>query len=102
MNSLGIRVVLSTVMLVAVVVEAAADSYRCGRKLVRTGDSSADVLRLCGEPGHRNRGQENILLEGARRRVPVERWYYKRSSRSLQHIVMFHRGRVVAISVGGR
>jgi len=102
MKRLRLAAVLSVVLLVSLALETAADSYRCGRKLVRTGDSSADVLALCGKPGHRDRGQENILLQGARRKVSVERWYYRKNSRSLQHIVMLHHGRVVAISVAGR
>jgi hypothetical protein len=89
-------------MLLAAAPGAGADSYRCGRKLVRSGDSSADVLRVCGEPAHRDRGQETVPVDGASRRVAVERWYYRKSSRSLQHIVMIHQGRVVAIAVGGR
>lgn len=80
----------------------AADSYRCGRKLIRTGDSSADVLRVCGEPAAKDRGRADVREDGAIRNVPVERWHYKRSSRSLSRIVSIHRGRVVSIDVGKR
>ena len=81
---------------------AEADSYRCGRKLVRTGDSSAAVLRVCGEPRFKDRGHERVVLDGGSKLLPVERWHYKRSRRSLEHVVMLYRGRVIAISVGGR
>jgi hypothetical protein len=81
---------------------AGGDSYRCGRKLVRSGDSSAAVLRLCGEPAYRDRGQADVRLDGVAQRVAVERWYYKRSRRSLEHVVVIHRGRVVEIAVGRR
>lgn len=81
---------------------AAADSYRCGRKLIRTGDTAADVLRVCGEPRHKDRGKESLRLQGATQQVSVERWYYRQSGRSLERIVLLHRGRVVAIDVGGR
>lgn len=81
---------------------AAADSYRCGRKLVRTGDSSADLLRACGEPALKDRGREQIRHEGKRIEVPVERWHYRKSPRSLERIVLIYRGRVAAIRTGGR
>ena len=82
--------------------ELAADSYRCGRKLIRTGDPSANVLRLCGEPRFRDRGHEKIRHEGKISRLPVQRWYYQKSERSLGRIVMIYQGRVVAIEVGRR
>jgi len=41
-------------------------------------------------------------LQGATQQVSVERWYYKQSGRSLERIVLLHRGRVVAIDVGSR
>ena len=81
---------------------AAADSYRCGRKLIRTGDTAADVLRVCGEPRYKDRGKESLRLDGGTQQLSVERWYYKRSRRSLEHIVLLHRGQVVAVEVGGR
>lgn len=79
-----------------------ADSYRCGRKLIRSGDSSADVIRVCGEPAYKNRGRESIELNGTRKQVAVERWFYRRGSRSLRHIIILHRGKVVAIEAAGR
>lgn len=81
---------------------AAADSYRCGRKLIRTGDSSADVLRVCGEPASKDRGRAEVRDGGSIRNVSVERWHYKRNSRSLSRIVNIYRGRVVSIDVGKR
>jgi len=79
-----------------------ADSYRCGRKLIRTGDSSRDVLRVCGKPIYKDRGNERIRLEGVNRDTRVERWYYKKSSRSLEHVVLIYKGKVAAIEVGSR
>jgi hypothetical protein len=89
-------------LLLCAVRESGADSYRCGQKLIRTGDSPADVLRICGQPRYRDRGQESVVLEGAPQRLTVERWYYRQGSRSLEHVVMLHRGQVVRIAVGGR
>jgi len=82
--------------------QAFADSYRCGRKLIHTGDTAAEVLRICGEPQLKDRGHEDVRLEGRISRLPVQRWYYRKNPRSLWHIVMIYRGRVAAIEIGGR
>ena len=84
------------------VAELAADSYRCGRKLIMVGDSVADVLRVCGEPEHRDKGYQKIKIKGSYRDTRVERWYYKKSRRSLGRVVIFYRGQVHGIEVGGR
>jgi hypothetical protein len=93
---------LLAILLLCAVRDSGADSYRCGQKLIRTGDSPADVLRVCGEPRRRDRGLESVVLDGAPQRLTVERWYYRQGSRSLEHVVMLHRGQVVRIVVGGR
>ena len=79
-----------------------ADSFRCGQKLIRDGDSRADVLRICGEPLSKDRGRADVRLDGVSRNVPVERWHYKHGSRSLARVVNIYRGRVVSIEVGSR
>lgn len=79
-----------------------ADSFRCGRKVVRTGDSPADLLRSCGEPRYKDRGYENIRVQGSQKKARVERWYYKKSSRRLEQIVVIHKGRIIAINTGQR
>lgn len=83
-------------------IPGAADSYRCGRKLIRDGDTSADVLRVCGEPMARDRGRADVRDDGVTRSVAVERWHYRQSTRSLPRIVNIYRGRVVSIEVGRR
>lgn len=79
-----------------------SDSFRCGRKLIRTGDSSGDLLRTCGEPYHKDRGQGQVKVDGIRKKVSVERWYYKKSVRSLEHIVLVYKGTVQEVIVGHR
>jgi hypothetical protein len=96
------KAALAFATLWVVCIEAQADSYRCGRKLIRTGDSAAAVLRVCGEPKYKDRGQQTLRLGGAEKSASVERWYYRKSGRSLEHIVLIHKGRVVAIEYGGR
>ena len=82
--------------------DVAADSYRCGRKVVRTGDSVSRLLHVCGEPRLRSKGRGEIDVQGVRKQASVQRWHYKKSSRSLEHIVLIHDGKIAAIEVGGR
>lgn len=82
--------------------DLSADSYRCGRKLIRTGDSTGDLIRVCGQPRHKDRGTEKIKLNGVSQNASVQRWYYKKSARSLEHIILIYKGRVSGIEVGGR
>lgn len=86
--------------LLAVPVEA--DSYRCGRKLVRDGDSVAKLLAVCGEPRLRSSGSGTIRIDGVKTSVRVQRWHYKKSRRALEYVVLVYRGKIAAIEVGGR
>jgi hypothetical protein len=79
-----------------------ADSYRCGRKIVRSGDPVSRLLALCGEPRRKDSGSETIEVSGVPRKVKVQRWYYKRGSRRLERVVFVYRGKIAAIEVGGR
>ena len=79
-----------------------ADSYRCGRKLVREGDSTARLLALCGEPRFKNSGSEKIRINGTLASKRVQRWYYKKNSRSLERIVFVYKGNIVDIQSGDR
>jgi hypothetical protein len=79
-----------------------ADSYRCGRKIVRSGDPVSRLLEVCGKPKRKDSGSETIELSGVPRKVKVQRWYYKQGSRRLERVVFVYRGKIAAIEVGGR
>ena len=81
---------------------AEADSYRCGRKIVRSGDPVSRLLEVCGKPGRKDSGSETIEFSGVPRKVKVQRWYYKQGSRRLERVVFVYRGKIAAIEVGGR
>lgn len=93
----GIIVISSTIILTA-----EADTFRCGSKVVRSGDSSSAVIQNCGKPLDKDKGYEVVRLKEGRKKVRVGRWRYKKSSRSLERIVMIYQGRVVAIDTGQR
>jgi hypothetical protein len=82
--------------------DISADSYRCGRKIVRTGDSVSKLLTVCGEPRLRSSGRGDIEVRGVSKQAQVQRWHYKKSRRSLEHIVLVYKGKIAAIEVGGR
>ncbi len=97
------HVFMACLLLLSVNVDTAtADSFRCGRKVIRTGDSPGDLLEKCGKPRHKDKGYENLRVDGSRKKVRIERWYYKKSSRRLEQIVLIHQGRIVAINTGRR
>lgn len=83
---------------------ALADNFRCGRKVVRVGDSEESVLQRCGPPRHKDRGTAEVWLEGQHetRQVRVERWYYKNGERRLERIVLLYQEHVVGIEIGKR
>ena len=90
------------VLISALPVMAEADSFRCGRKVIHSGDPSSAVLQNCGKPRSKDSGYEKVRLPDGQKKVRVERWHYKKGSRSLERVVMIYRGRVVAIDTGQR
>jgi hypothetical protein len=97
----GLRVLVAVTGL-AYIGSLQSDSYRCGSKLVRTGDTSGRVLQICGAPKHKDRGRQEIRIKGKPRDVAVERWYYQKGSQRLGRVVLLYRGKVVAIETQGR
>jgi hypothetical protein len=86
---------------------AAADTMRCGSRLISDGDAIEQVLESCGEPATRTRtwiqrqprfelGGREIPFEG-REDVPVDVWIYDFGSSRLQRRVRFVAGRVQSI-----
>lgn len=82
--------------------EAAADSMRCGRKVIRTGDTPATLIAHCGEPRYRGRGYAEVDTDEGRRSVKVEQWHYKAGETSLERIVLVYRGEIVGVETGDR
>ena len=79
-----------------------ADSFRCGRKVIRTGDSSADVMQKCGSPQSRDSASEEVWLNRTQQKIRVERWHYKQGTSKLGRVVLVYRGEVVGVRTGSR
>jgi hypothetical protein len=79
---------------------AAADTMRCDGSVIRDGDRSFDVLRLCGEPSFRDEWDEYLAYH----HLPsahVEEWYYNFGPSRLLHVLHFRNGRLTRIDTDG-
>jgi len=90
---------------------AQADTMRCGSQLVSEGDSTDEVLALCGEPAERKRtwivrqprfeyGGQEIPFPG-QEEVPVDLWTYDFGANKLMRRVRFVAGKVDTIETLG-
>jgi hypothetical protein len=74
----------------------AADSLRCGSKLVKTGDSSNTLINKCGNPVRTFNTYETINDHGRRYEASVSNWVYERSGKK-DMIVTIRKGEVLNI-----
>ncbi len=98
------RIFVQALLLAAVLLppDAAADSYRCGRQVVRDGDTVSRRLEVCGPPLRKSSGAETFEVAGVPRRARVTRWHYRMGARRLERQVLVYQGRIVAIELAGR
>ena len=77
---------------------AAADSFRCGRKLVIVGDSSNTLTKKCGDPARKYSSKELIYDQGRQTRSGVSNWVFERRGKK-DMIVSVRGGTVFRIRV---
>jgi len=77
---------------------ATADSFRCGRKIVKQGDSGSSLIRKCGNPVRKYSSKEMVDDQGRQSRVAVSNWVYERN-RGKDMIVSVRSGTVIKIQV---
>ena len=94
--------VIGAALLSFMINNVSADSYRCGRKLVRTGDPVSKLVEICGKPLHKGSSKTSLRLDGRVREVRVQEWHYRRGPRRLGRVVMVYRGRIAAIEEARR
>jgi hypothetical protein len=75
-----------------------AGSFRCGTKIVVTGDPVSRLVRNCGQPASRYKAKELIGSRGNSRATGVTNWIYPRG-RKKDMIVSVAGGRIVKIAV---
>ena len=88
---------LLLILLLLIVVEANAGSFRCGTKLVKTGDSISRLIKACGNPAHKYKAKESIRSAGSRKTTGVTNWVYERG-RNKNMVVSVLSGKVVKIA----
>ncbi len=75
-----------------------ADSFRCGRKLVKDGDTSNTLIEKCGKPVRKYNSKETVNDRGRQVHATVSNWVYKRN-RKIDTIVSVYGGTVIKIKV---
>lgn len=79
-------------------VNAVADSFRCGRSLVKPGESSNALIKKCGDPLRKYSSKETVNDDGRQSRVGVSNWVYERRGKK-DMIVSVRSGTVIKIEV---
>ena len=77
---------------------APADSFRCGRSLVKVGDSANTLIKKCGDPVRKYTSKENINDHGRQIRTGVSNWVFPRKG-GKDMIVSVYSGSVVKMQV---
>ena len=78
--------------------ETHAASFRCGTRIVMTGDPVSRLVRNCGQPAFRYKAREVVGSRGGGKPTGVTNWVYERG-RKKDMIVSVQGGRVVKIAV---
>ena len=77
---------------------ATADSFRCGRSLLKAGESTNALIKKCGEPVRKFSSKERLVDAGHASVVGVSNWVYERRGKK-DMIVSIRSGAVVKIEV---
>ena len=75
-----------------------ADSFRCGRSLVKLGESSNALIKKCGDPLRKYSSKETVYEHGRQSTVGVSNWVYARKGKN-DMIVSVRSGAVIKIQV---
>lgn len=75
-----------------------ADSFRCGRKVVKTGDSGNMLVKKCGKPVRKFSSKQMSTDSGRLLNVTVTNWVYDRHGKK-DMIVSVRNGTIVNIQI---
>ena len=94
------KIILLIISLMAFSVSSilSADSFRCGRKLVKQNESASALIKKCGKPVRKFSSKELTSIEGRQKRVSVTNWVYERRGKR-DMIVSIRDGSVIKIEV---
>jgi hypothetical protein len=95
-TSMGKLLLITVSILVSSI--ATADSFRCGRKIVKQGDSASALIKKCGKPTLKYSSKELVNDQGRQSKVLVSNWVYERN-RKKNMIVSVRSGSIIKIQV---
>lgn len=104
MTKLGGPILLLAALSMSFAVNA-ADSLRCGSRLVSVGDTKAEVLIKCGSPAWKDNWTNELIDDvntATERRVSttMDRWVYNFGSHSFLEFLLFENGSLTSITPG--
>lgn len=79
-------------------INSSADSFRCGRALVKVDESTNALIKKCGNPIRKYSSKQLITDQGRQKRVGVSNWVYERKGKK-DMIVSIYAGTVMKIQV---
>lgn len=85
------------ILLFLVTANAEAGSFRCGTKLVKTGDSISRLVKACGQPSMKYKAKESTGSGSSRKTTGVTNWIYPRG-RKRNMVISISSGKVVRIA----
>jgi starvation-inducible outer membrane lipoprotein len=94
------RIVLLALAVVALMIsgDSAAQTVRCGGKIVEVGMSADEVLRYCGPPTRKEVEEHDVRSGGRVVGVTyLHRWYYDRGFAGKPKVLEFDQDRLIAI-----
>jgi hypothetical protein len=92
------RKLLLLIIFVSFSISASADSFRCGRTLVKVDESTNALIKKCGKPIRKYSSKETINDHGRQKSIGVSNWVYERRGKK-DMIVSIYSGTVVKIEV---
>ncbi len=87
------------IALLSICLQAQAGSFRCGTRIVITGDSISRLVKSCGQPSLRYKARESIRSDGRLVTMGVTHWIYERG-RKKNMVVSVRSGKIVKIETG--
>jgi len=75
-----------------------ADSFRCGSRVVSTGETKIDVISKCGSPDYSEMG--SVFFSGSSA-IAIETWHYNCGDGRFNYILKFKDGKLVEIKSTG-
>jgi hypothetical protein len=92
------RKLLLLIIFVSFSISASADSFRCGRTLVKVDESTNALIKKCGKPIRKYSSKETINDHGRQKSIGVSNWVYERRGKK-DMIVSIYSGTVVKMEV---